>query len=172
MTSQSSPDSASVRKQQDESNLKESPDTVAVSDLANALSDHFSFLSVESFNGLVSDVQRLLLDDPILVLDWNDAQIALKTAANALHDKAALVQIIVGNGGVDSTGLGTVFSFRTLADINACCGALPAWSRSVGPIFAAQLGVGYTPPLAEAHVILATHKVQPDISINAFFRTI
>ena len=131
----------------------------------------FEFLDEKSIEILTNMIKKLSLGDPVLVLHWNQDTLAAATALNPTHTKASLVEVITNNGGIDATEMECVFSFQSDRALSACTAVLPLWSRSLGPISAALQGQVYIGPIAEAHVIRATHKVQPDIVTYPFFRT-
>jgi hypothetical protein len=143
----------------------------ARSELEGFISGRFAFLDEKSSETLVILIHKLSIGDPVLVLHWNDSAIAAAAALNPANTQAFLVGVITQHGGRDVTGTENIFTFTSDIALTACTAALPMWSRSLGPVFSAIQGQMYVPPIAEAQVIRATNKVQPDIVVYPFFRT-
>jgi len=143
----------------------------ARSELEGFVSGRYPFLDEKSSETLVILIHKLSVGDPVLVLHWNDIAIAAAVALNPANTQAFLVGVITQHGGRDVTGMENIFTFTSDMVLTDCTAALPMWSRSLGPVFSAIQGQMYVPPIAEAQVIRATNKVQPDIVAYPFFRT-
>ncbi|RUS33793.1 hypothetical protein BC938DRAFT_483891 [Jimgerdemannia flammicorona] len=75
----------------------------------------------------------MAVDDPLLIIQWNERGFNNVPGAPGLRDGVAgqtrdsLINIIIANGGVDELGMHTIFRFRHGQDIVNCDGAMPNW---------------------------------------------
>ncbi len=132
----------------------------------------FSFLSEEDFDILNFTIKQLELGDPILVLEWNVGPLAVAKLNNPNNTKNSLIEIILNNHGIDKTGNGNIFCFRSTTDLSNCRNALPLWSHTLGPISSLIAGIEIRDPIAIAQVITGNNRILPDISIEPFFQTL
>jgi len=141
--------------------------------LTSNVHNNFSFLCEEDLLKITFLVKKLKLGDQILVLEWNYESLRAAGDLNADHNKASLVDFIVNHNGIDSTGRGNIFQFRSKSDLSNCRAALPLWSHTLGPINSVLAGIMVVPaPIATAQVITGTNRKLADISNEPFFQTI
>ena len=93
------------------------------------------------------------------------------TLVDPNHTKNNLIANILANNSVlNESNSDTIFSFRSLSDIENARRNLPIWSISPGPT-ACQFFMAPVPPAcANCHVIIGTNRVVPDICPFSFFQ--
>jgi len=125
---------------------------------------------------VVKLLKKILPDDPLMLINWNDAGLGAAAAVNAAHTRAVLVQLLINAGAVDENNAHLYFTFRNLTAFMVAQRAMPAWSTSPGPLRCMAMGVAVVPPPV-ATVQLAT-KINKKGPLNSeviefpFFQTI
>jgi hypothetical protein len=74
--------------------VKVSPDSVVENNLEGFLRLTFPKLDIAELNKLVELCSNLNLGDPLLVLDWNDAELEAKFVENPTHTKVFIISIL------------------------------------------------------------------------------
>ncbi|GBB95548.1 hypothetical protein RclHR1_02560008 [Rhizophagus clarus] len=86
-------------------------------------------------NVLYAVKNMMTVDDPTIVIQWNDPGFndvpAMPGCRNGVagQTKNAIVTVFTTNRGTDIKGLNTVFLFKTNDDLGQCENNLPQWSR-------------------------------------------
>lgn len=91
------------------------------------------FLRDENTAKLILKAEKHMnVDDPAILIQWNANgfnDTAVKNCRNGVpgQTQAAIVNYIVGNGGVNFNGLNTLFLFRNNLAITNCQYQFPSW---------------------------------------------
>jgi hypothetical protein len=91
-------------------------------------------------NLILKGTKQMNVDDPAIFIQWdsngfNDTPMANCRNGVPGQTQGAIVNYIVGSGGVDFNGLGVLFLFRTVLGISTCQHGFPLWYKNFHSCF-------------------------------------
>jgi hypothetical protein len=116
-------------------------------------------------------LKKLPTGDPVLVMNWNDIALADAEAADPNHNRQALIDVIMANGGADPENTQYIFHFSDLGKIQRARRQLMAdhfWAFGTTPEME-QLGLDHRSVAAETMVISRITPRTIDLGDARFF---
>lgn len=139
----------------------------------NVLIEKIPFLKESKHLELIKIlIQKLVDGDPLLIVEWCQAQLDALSLANPIHTKNSLIaNILANNDVINEANSNYIFSFRSFSDIEHARRNIPVWSKSLGPGYCEVTHINPVPPAcAKCHVIIGTNRLVPDIAPINFFQ--